>query len=108
MKIPTSISSKFKINRGGRFLGFGLSPETDWKIIILTFMICMFLVLIGCAYFFIKIDNGGFLPVTDEEKTPSSSFNINRVRQTVNYYDNKSKELEIIKSTPEDILDPSI
>jgi hypothetical protein len=108
MKIPTALSSKFKISRGGRILGFGLSPEIDWKLIIVTFMVGLIFVLSGCAYYFIKINNGGFIPVTDEEKVPASSFNINRVRQTINYYENKSKELELIKTTPENILDPSL
>lgn len=108
MKKFTSIFSKFKINRGGHFLGYGVSPENDWKIILMTFMIMLALTLGACIYYFLKVNNGDFLVLTDEEKTPTSTFNLNRVRQTINYYESKSEELEKIKSTPEVILDPSL
>jgi hypothetical protein len=108
MKKFNSIFSKFKIIRGGRLFGFGTSPENDWKIILMTFMMLLVITLAACVYYFIKVDNGNFLVLTDEEKTPTSTFNLNRVRQTINYYEGKSEELEKIKNTPEDILDPSL
>jgi hypothetical protein len=108
MKKINSIFSKIKINRGGHFLGFGMSPEVDWKLILLTFMITSVLVLTACAYYFIRINSGSFSSVSEDEGTPTPSFNISRVRQTTNYYDGKAAQLEIIKTTPENILDPSL
>lgn len=108
MKKITSLFSKFKISRGGHLMGFGTSPENDWKILLMSFMVLLIFTLGTCRYFFFKVNNGEFLVLTDEEKTPSSTFNLNRVRQTINYYESKSQELEKIKITPEVILDPSL
>ena len=108
MKKINSIFSKIKINRGGHFLGFGMNPETDWKIILLSFMISAVLILTACAYYFIRINSGSFVSTTDEETTPTPSFNISRVRQTTGYYEKKAAQLEIIKTSPESILDPSL
>lgn len=108
MKKISSLFSKIRLNRGGKFLGIGMNPETDWKIMVITFIFLLSVTLTACAYYFIRVNSGDFLVAIDGEATPTSTFNINRVRQTVNHYKTKAVELEKIKLAPENIPDPSL
>lgn len=101
--------SKFKFNKGRRLLALGSSPETDWRIILIGFMILALVVVGLCTYFFVGL-NLSDTPATDPSAPGANTpaFNINRLRQTINHYKTKRVEFEKVKIDSEATLDPSI
>jgi hypothetical protein len=100
--------SSFNFKKGRKNFGFGSGPETDWKFILVTFMILSVFIVAGGVYFFIKINSGDIFIVDPTETNPSTStLSVSQLRSTLTHYKNKALEFERVKVTPEIILDPS-
>lgn len=108
MQDLSQILSKLKFKKTRKNFGFGSSPEADWKFILIAFMVFVFMVVVACGYFFLRINAGDiFVATAPTEDVQSSSININSLKSTLDHYKNKAAEFERIKITPETILDPS-
>lgn len=92
--------------RGG--LGFGASPEADWKIILISTMILAVLVIALSVFVFIKVDKGEIFVVERSVDKEEKALDISLLRETVLYYQNKALEFERIKNSVTLIVDPSL
>ncbi|MEX2013480.1 MAG: hypothetical protein WD897_01005, partial [Parcubacteria group bacterium] len=76
--------------RGG--LGFGASPEADWKIILISTIILTVLVIALSVFVFVKVGKGEIFVVErlvgEEERALDTSL----LRETVLHYQNKALE----------------
>ncbi len=96
----------WKIN--GRFLGFGTSPEADWKIIFVSAVVLAILIIILSVFMFIKIDKGEIFVVKRLAEEKEKILDITVLRETVSYYQNKALEFERIKKVKAPAVDPSL
>ena len=87
--------SRWKIR--GRF-GFGISPEADWKIILISTIILTVLVIALNVLIFIKIDKGEIFVADKAGEEREKALDISLLRKTVLYYQNKAREFERIRN----------
>jgi hypothetical protein len=93
----------------GRLFGFGTSPETDWKIILVSAVVLAFIVITLCAYMFIKINKGEIFLVDQSTDTEAKTLDVEVLRETVSYYQSKALEFEHIRNaTTTEAVDPSL
>lgn len=95
------------LRRGGRFLGFGSSPEADWRIIFNVGVFLSICMVLFCAYIFIKIDKGEIFttePPTDAERT----LDIQKLKETVSHYKDRKAVYEELKNNGTSVPDPSL
>ncbi|MEX2013731.1 MAG: hypothetical protein WD896_00045 [Parcubacteria group bacterium] len=92
----------------GRPLGFGTSPEADWKIILVSTAVLSVLVIILSVYMFIKIDKGEIFVAEKSNEEETKALDTGLLRETVLYYEHKAAEFERIKSTRTFVADPSL
>lgn len=88
-------------------LRLGRGVEASWKIILLsTIILTVFVIALG-VYMYIKIDKG---EVFSSEKAPEEKavLDINLLRKTISYYQNKAFEFENIDSKNVGVVDPSL
>jgi len=94
-------------NKDGKTFGWGESPDADWKVILLSTVVVLILAASWSFYFYTKTENGVVAEgegVVIEAKT----LDIEVLKSTSVYYQNKALEFEKIKSgssTP--VVDPS-
>jgi len=99
---------KFSLMRGGSFLGFGLSPHRDWRIVLTGFAILVLLVLGMSSLVFYRTNSNSGSAGVQVESSPRNTLNLERLKKTVDYYKDKETKFEEIKSTKGNLLDPSI
>jgi|SRR3989338_7295529 len=99
---------KLSLKVDGRFLGFGTSPEADWKIIFISALLLAVLVIVLSVFIFIKIDKGEIFVVEKLVGEKKNTLDLNVLRETVSYYQNKALEFESIKNTKTPSVDPSL
>ncbi len=107
MEDINKIFSKLNFTKGRRYFAFGSSPEADWRIILLSFILLCFITIGLCTYFFYKINLSDINPESSPTVT-APAFNINKLRQTISHYKEKEMEFERVRSTPETVVDPSL
>ena len=99
---------KFDFKKGRSLLSFGLSPHRDWKIILST---CIILSLLLLSFSFLVWKKASGVKVTEssqEELMKLNTLNVELLRRTVLYYEEKANTLEEIKSKRSIISDPSL
>ena len=90
-------------------LGFGTSPEADWKIILISTMVLTVLVVTLSVWIFIKVNQREFFTVEPPEEERGKTLDTLLLRKTVLYYQNKALEFERIKNaTTTSTVDPSL
>jgi hypothetical protein len=100
---------RLNLKSNGRIFGFGTSPEADWKIIFISGMTLAFIVIALSAYMFIKINKGEIFVADPSVDVKKNALDVDALRETVSYYQNKALEFERIKSvTTTEMIDPSI
>lgn len=88
---------KIEWKAGRQLLSLGTSAGTDWKIILTSTLILSVLVIVLSIYMFIKIDKREVFVVEKPEDLGDKNLNLNVLRETVSYYQNKALEFERIK-----------
>ena len=90
-------------------LGFGTSPEADWKIILISTIILTVLVIALNVLIFIKVNTRELFMVEQLEEEKGQTLNALLLRKTVLYYQNKALEFERIKNAgTSTAADPSL
>ena len=79
-------------------LGFGTSPEADWKIILISTVVLTVLVVTLSVLIFIKVNARELFMVEQPEEEKGQTLDTLLLRKTVLYYQNKALEFERIKS----------
>ncbi len=88
-----------ELKKGDWLFGFGTSVGADWKIILSSTLALSFLVIILSIYMFIKIDKREVFVVEKPEEMGNKDLNLEVLRDTVIYYQNKAVEFERIKNS---------
>jgi hypothetical protein len=99
---------KINFKKDGKIFGFGTSPEADWKIILVSTTILLVGVLALCAFIFIKIDKGEIFVVKKPTDETEKTLDINLLKETIIYYQNRKAEFDRVKGTVVPALDPSL
>jgi len=99
---------KFSLMRGGSFLGFGLAPHRDWKIILSGFIVLILLIIGFGSFLFYKTNYNGWSIDNQKETTRLNSLDLDRLGKAVTYYKDKATKFEEIKSNRGTTPDPSI
>ena len=108
MENPQSSLKKSGWRIRGR-LGFGTSPEADWKIILISTMSLAVLVVALSVLVFIKVNTRELFMVEQLEEEKGQTLNALLLRKTVLYYQNKALEFERIKNAgTSTAADPSL
>ncbi|OHA92437.1 MAG: hypothetical protein A2665_00385 [Candidatus Zambryskibacteria bacterium RIFCSPHIGHO2_01_FULL_46_30] len=90
-------------------LGFGTSPEADWKIIVISTMVLTVLVVALSIWIFIKVNEREFFTVEPLEEERGKTLDTLLLRKTVLYYQNKALEFDRIKNAgTSTVADPSL
>lgn len=87
---------------------FGADPKTDWKIIFISTVILVVSVVVFSVYMFVKIDKGEIFLVEKTGVEQERVLDIDLLKETVNYYQNKAFEFERIKNAKTKAVDPSL
>ena len=90
---------KLDLKVNGKFIGFGTSPEADWKIIFISG------VVLAVS---IKIDKGEIFLVERTTEQEDKALDISALKETVSYYQGKALEFERVKNLKVSIVDPSL
>lgn len=101
-------NKKFDWKKNGRLIGFGTSPETDWKIIFNTTIVLSVLVIVLNIFIFIKIDKGEIFATEKTLNEQEQALNLVLLNETISYYKDKAIEFERIKNSKQLVADPSL
>ena len=93
---------------GGRLFGFGTSPETDWKIILVSTLILSVSIIVLSVFIFIKIDKGEIFVVDKPTGEGKENLDTFLLKETVSYYEAKALKFERIKGLVVPAVDPSL
>lgn len=86
---------------------FRISATRDWRRFLIIFFILIMLVLAFSLYLFSKISEDDIFQVEVNSSSRVETIDRERLRQTLDYFDQKEKNLEQILKTKLDIIDPS-
>ena len=92
---------KYAVRSGG-------SPDLDWKVILISFILVNVLSVVLNVLLFVSIGRGDF---GTRGKVPSESlttFNRKDLSDSLNYFQAKEQELERLKKEPPTVSDPSL
>ena len=90
-------------------LGFGTSPEADWKIILISTVVLTVLVVTLSVLIFIKVNERELFMVEQLEEEKGQTLDTLLLRKTVLYYQNKALEFDRIKNAgASTVADPSL
>ena len=90
-------------------LGFGTSPEADWKIILISTVVLTVLVVTLSVLIFIKVNARELFMVEQPEEEKGQTLDTLLLRKTVLYYQNKALEFDRIKNAgTSTVADPSL
>ncbi|PIP55799.1 MAG: hypothetical protein COX06_01340 [Candidatus Zambryskibacteria bacterium CG22_combo_CG10-13_8_21_14_all_42_17] len=92
----------------GKLFGFGVSPDSDWKIILISTIILIISVIAFSAFIFVKIDKEEIFVMETSEGHEREVINTTNLRETVLHYQNKAVEFESIKGAVIQTADPSL
>ena len=87
---------------------FGLSPESDWRIILIASITLVILVIGLSVGIFIKIDKGEIFVVKESEDTTENALNTSLLQRAATYYQDKAVTFEEIKAREATATDPSL
>ncbi len=96
------------LHKNGRLFGFGVSPNADWKVLFVFFFIILTIVLSLGIFLFVKINNGSLFVVKTETSAVAPKINVDQLSRTIEYYDERAKNLEDIRKNKVSIPDPSL
>lgn len=108
MKDLKTFFKNFKFSFGGRLFGFGTSPESDWKVIFISSVVLTIAVIAGSVFMFIKIDKGEIFVSKGFSSQEENTLDIELLRETVSYYQNKIIEFEENGNLSLPTVDPSL
>ena len=103
----TPMHKKLDLNLHIELFKLGENQESDWKIISLSTAVLATLIIALSVFTFIKIDKGEIFSA-NEAVVESSGLDLNLLKETVSYYENKKLEFERIKSLKPVGVDPSL
>ena len=102
------IFSKLMSYRRAPQLIFGMSPESDWKIIFVSTLFLIVVVIAVSAGIFIKVNKWEIFVVEKTVDSSENTLNIELLEKTVKYYQDKEIIFEEIKSGGSVTVDPSL
>jgi hypothetical protein len=104
-----NLLKKLKMKSGDRSFSWGISPDTDWKIIFISTIILIVLVSAWNFLTYLKVDSGMYLLEEGTGEATLPTLNLESLKNTVEYYETKSLRFEKIKAGENTTVpDPSI
>ncbi len=101
--------NRLNLKSSGRWLSFGAGPESDWKIIIVSTTFIIFITILLNIFVFFQVDKGEIFVINEPEQLGERTLNLEILRETVLYYQNKAAEFEKTRSAPiTGLVDPSL
>lgn len=103
-----SIFKKFNSKQGVSMLNLGSGPKADWRAIFVSTAVLIVLVSLLNAYMFFKVDKSEIF-VVEEPTGEENTLDLEKLKETTRYYQNKAMEFERIKkATNTPVVDPSL
>jgi len=102
-----ALLNKSNLKVGYPTFHFGKSPEADWKTILLSTVFLTLLIIVFSVYMYIKIDKGEIFASNKSAGTDEVILDVNLLKETVSYYQNKALEFESINKASTPYVDPS-
>lgn len=102
------ILKKIDLKAGEKLFKFGLSPESDWKKILIITITLSVLVSVLNVIMFLQVDKGEIFTIDPQNSEDSLTLDINELEETTEYYQNKALEFEKIKNGATAGVDPSV
>ena len=89
---------------------YGTGPEADWRVLLVSAIILTIVTIIVNIFVFIKIDKGEIFVVKDFEDGEVRSLDVEKLKSTVSYYNNKALKFEGILNGIDraTVVDPSL
>ena len=87
---------------------YDLSPERDWRIVLVFFITVNLLIGIFGVYMFFEVRSGDFFRVSVEERQIGKTINREVMRETIDYYKTRKQRLTDLKVNGTAVVDPSI
>lgn len=103
-----NIFSKLNFRSGAPSLNLGKGPERDWKLIFSSAILLTVFVIGLSFYMFIRIDKGEIFVVERRDDREGRILDVDKLRATVDYYQDKAQEFERLKSQVTQSPDPSL
>jgi hypothetical protein len=102
------VIKKMDFKGDGHPFGFGLSPEADWKVILVATIVLSLAVSAINLFMFVGVDKGEIFTVDITESSDAPSFDLDALKSANEYYSQKSEAFEAIKAEGASVPDPSI
>lgn len=100
---------KLKRSSDEPLLGFGTSPQADWKVIFFSALFLLVTVSLMNGVIFIRIKNGEIFSSTSSQSAELQTLNVAKLKSTIEYYQGKEDQFLNIKSASStQVVDPSL
>ena len=85
-----------------------MTPHRDWRRLVIIFAI--FVIAVGAAsfYIFIQIERDEIFVAKEGEKVSARMFNTQKLKDTIKTFEQKSADIEILRTERPRIIDPSV
>lgn len=87
---------------------YDLSPERDWRIVLVFFIIVNLLIGSFGVYMFFTVRSGDFFNVSAPERQIGKTIDREVLMETISHYEARQQELEELKVNGTPVVDPSI
>ncbi len=101
-------TTKKHLKLNWHFFHWGRSPERDWKIIFTFMTLLLFCSIVFSTFIFIKIDKGEIFLVEQPNEEQNLTVNLEKLKDTISYYNSKALEFGKIKNSKPQYVDPSL
>jgi hypothetical protein len=99
---------KIDFKSGTELLKFGVTPESDWKKLLVITIALSVLVSALNIFMYIRVDRGEIFEIYGETGEEVPKLDIEELKKTTDYYESKASEFEKIKSGSSGSADPSV
>lgn len=110
MKTPDikKIFKRFLQLRDKDKLKMEMTPHSDWRTLVIIFAILVIAVGAASFYIFIQIERDEIFLAEEMEKVDMKTFDTQKLEDTIQAFEQRKEDLEILRAERPRIIDPSI
>lgn len=110
MKTPDikKIFKRFTELRDKDKLKMEMTPRSDWRTLVIVFVVLVIAVGSASFYIFIQIDRDEIFLAEEGEKARVKAFDAQKLKDTIQDFEQRKTDLETLRAERPNIIDPSI
>ncbi|MDO8572735.1 MAG: hypothetical protein Q7S11_03135 [bacterium] len=85
-----------------------MTPHSDWRMLFVIFTILIVAVGSASYYIFLRIQHDDIFLAKENEMVRVRTFNTQKLKDTIGIFEQRKKELEMLRAEKPSIIDPSI